>query len=105
MKKQDITYQDKFNELRLDMSHPNSKGQAFVLVEGDSDIRLFRKLFDTNHCKVERGARLGSARVADIGAFSCRRRRAPHVDRGASVLSGNLGGAPRETPCAAAPRG
>ena len=54
MKKQDITYQDKFNELRLDMSHPNSRGQAFVLVEGDSDIRLFRKLFDTNHCKVER---------------------------------------------------
>ena len=54
MKKQDITYQDKFNALRLDMSHPNSRGQAYVLVEGDSDIRLFRKLFDMNHCKVER---------------------------------------------------
>ena len=53
MTRQDITYPEKLNALRLDMSHPNSKGQAFVLVEGDSDIRLFRKLFDTNHCKVE----------------------------------------------------
>ena len=46
MKKQDITYQDKLNELRLDISHPHSKGQTFVLVEGESDIRLFRKFFN-----------------------------------------------------------
>jgi hypothetical protein len=53
MKKQDITYQDKLNELRLDISHPNNKGTTFVLVEGESDIRLFRKLFNLDHCKVE----------------------------------------------------
>lgn len=53
MKKQDITYQDKLNELRLDVSHPNSKGHAFVLVEGDTDIRLFRKFFNLENCKVE----------------------------------------------------
>ncbi len=53
MKKQDITYQEKLNELRLDISHPNSKGFVFVFLEGESDIRLFRKLFDLNNCKVE----------------------------------------------------
>lgn len=53
MKKQDITYQDKLNELRLDISHPNSEGIAFVLLEGESDIRLFRKLFNLDNCKVE----------------------------------------------------
>jgi len=42
MRKQDITFQDKLNELRLDIAHPNNKGIAFVLLEGDSDIRLFR---------------------------------------------------------------
>lgn len=51
--KQYITYQDKLNELRLDLSHPKNKNFSFVIVEGDSDIRLFRKLFNLNHCKVE----------------------------------------------------
>lgn len=53
MRKQDITYQDKINELRLDTSHPNSNGLTFILVEGDSDIRLFRKFFNLEYCKVE----------------------------------------------------
>lgn len=49
----DITYQDKLNELRLDISHPNSNRINFIFVEGDSDIKLFRKLFDLEKCKVE----------------------------------------------------
>jgi len=53
MRKQDITYQDKLNELKLDISHPNNSGIAFVLVEGESDIRLFRKFFNLDTCKVE----------------------------------------------------
>ena len=53
MTKQDVTYDYKINELRLDISHPNSAGIAFVLVEGDSDIRLFRKFFSSEKCKVE----------------------------------------------------
>jgi hypothetical protein len=53
MRKQDITYQQKLNELRLDIGHPNNKGLTFVLVEGESDIRLFRKLFNLDFCKVE----------------------------------------------------
>ncbi len=53
MKKQDISYQDKLNELRLDITHPNNKGISFVFLEGESDVRLFRKLFNLNKCKVE----------------------------------------------------
>lgn len=53
MRKQDITYQDKLNELKLDISHPNNNGITFVLVEGESDIRLFRKFFKLESCKVE----------------------------------------------------
>lgn len=53
MKRQDITYQDKLNELRLDILHPNSKGIVFILLEGESDIRFFRKLFNLSNCKVE----------------------------------------------------
>ncbi|WP_341900430.1 DUF4435 domain-containing protein [Fluviicola taffensis] len=53
MKKADISYQEKLNELRLDILHPNSRGINFVLLEGDTDIRLFRKFFDLEKCKVE----------------------------------------------------
>jgi hypothetical protein len=53
MNRQDVTYQDKLNELRLDILHPNSFGVNFILVEGDSDIKLFRKLFDIEKCKIE----------------------------------------------------
>jgi hypothetical protein len=53
MIKSDITYQDKLNELRLDISHPNSNGINFIFVEGETDIRLFRKFFNLEKCKVE----------------------------------------------------
>ncbi|NJD78626.1 MAG: DUF4435 domain-containing protein [Candidatus Methanoperedens sp.] len=53
MRKQDITYEYKLTELLLDISHPNNKGIVFVLLEGESDIRLFRKLFNLSKCKVE----------------------------------------------------
>ena len=53
MNKSDITYQDKLNELRLDISHPNSRGINFIFVEGETDIRLFRKFFNLEKCKVE----------------------------------------------------
>jgi hypothetical protein len=53
MRKQDITYEYKLTELLLDISHPNNKGIVFVLLEGESDVRLFRKLFNLSKCKVE----------------------------------------------------
>lgn len=53
MKKQDITYQEKLNELLLDILHPNNIGIVFVFLEGESDIKLFRKIFNLDKCKVE----------------------------------------------------
>lgn len=53
MKKVDVTYQDKLNELRLDLSHPNNTQTTFILLEGTSDVKLFRKLFNLEKCKVE----------------------------------------------------
>jgi hypothetical protein len=37
MQKSDISYQEKLNELRLDISHPNSSGISFILLEGETD--------------------------------------------------------------------
>lgn len=55
MTREDITFQDKFGELMLDIGHPNSQGITFILVEGndDSDVRLYRKLFNDKTCKIE----------------------------------------------------
>ncbi len=53
MKKGDVTISDKINELKLDISHPNSKGKVFILLEGDSDVRLFRKLYPNRQVKLE----------------------------------------------------
>jgi Protein of unknown function (DUF4435) len=53
MKKEDITPESKITELRLDISHPRSKGKVFVLLEGESDIKLYRKLFNNDTCKIE----------------------------------------------------
>jgi hypothetical protein len=54
MQKSDITFQDKLGELMQDITHPKSRNSCFVLLEGDSDVRLFRKFFDLSRCKVER---------------------------------------------------
>lgn len=48
-----VTYQYKFDELRLAVTHPNNKKITFILVEGITDERLYRKLFNLDHCKVE----------------------------------------------------
>ena len=53
MTRKDVTYQDKLNELKLDLRHPNSRGICFILLEGETDVRLFRKLFNLENCKVE----------------------------------------------------
>lgn len=53
MRKADITYTQKLTELKLDLTHPNNERTNYILVEGDSDIRLFRKFFNPDRCKVE----------------------------------------------------
>lgn len=53
MNQSTITYQDKLDELKFDIPHPKNNGMSFVCVEGQSDIKLFRKLLDGDKCKVE----------------------------------------------------
>lgn len=53
MRKEDITPESKITELRLDISNPNSRGKVFVLLEGESDVKLYRKLFNNDTCKIE----------------------------------------------------
>jgi len=53
MSPENITYQQKLNQLRLDISHPNNEGVNFVMVEGKNDVKFFRTLFDEEKCKVE----------------------------------------------------
>ena len=52
MKREDISADEKINELRLDASNPLSKGKIFVLLEGDDDCKIFKRLL-ASHCKVE----------------------------------------------------
>lgn len=53
MIKGNVSYQDKINELRLDFMHPNTKNKVFILFEGDSDVRLYRKLYPHTNLKIE----------------------------------------------------
>jgi len=50
--KEYITVDTVLNEIRLHSSHPQNSNSVFILVEGDSDIRLFRKFFNRDCCKV-----------------------------------------------------
>ncbi|MEY4904091.1 MAG: hypothetical protein RLZZ292_1906 [Bacteroidota bacterium] len=53
MQQSDYTYTNKMDELRLDISHPNNHGKVFILLEGDSDIRLYRKLCNEYTTRIE----------------------------------------------------
>lgn len=39
--------------IRLILNYPSNEEKAFVLLEGETDIRLFKKLFDLNKVEVE----------------------------------------------------
>jgi Protein of unknown function (DUF4435) len=52
MRAQDYTYENKIDELRLEIRHPNNRGKVFILVEGESDVKLYRKFYDVS--KIER---------------------------------------------------
>ncbi len=53
MKRSDISYQQKLDELIFETRHPKNRNRVFILLEGESDVRLFRKCFNMNVCKVE----------------------------------------------------
>lgn len=48
-----IDVNDKKNEIRLLFRHPLYRNKAIVIVEGKSDISLFRSLINTQHVKLE----------------------------------------------------
>lgn len=47
------TFEEKMGELMLDLPHPKNKNHVFIFVEGNTDIRLFRKLLNHKNCNVE----------------------------------------------------
>ena len=65
MKQQDITYQDYLNGLLFDIQNPKSKSLVFVLLEGESDIKLFRKFFNEDNCILSRVPPGGKLKVFD----------------------------------------
>ncbi|MCD9500481.1 DUF4435 domain-containing protein [Photobacterium carnosum] len=48
-----ITTDSKLNEIRMLMNRRGFKSKVFVLIEGKTDLKLFRKLFDTTHVQLE----------------------------------------------------
>lgn len=55
---------DKINSIKLELRHPNTKDRIWVLVEGESDRKLFIKLFDGPNVSVEQVNGLSKLREA-----------------------------------------
>lgn len=53
MQPTDYTYANKLTELRLDISHPKNQKKVFLLLEGPSDVKFYRKLCNADLVKVE----------------------------------------------------
>ena len=43
------TLNTKLSEIRLSIKHPKNKGKVFIILEGNTDIKLFRKLFSSEY--------------------------------------------------------
>lgn len=54
----------KLNELRQSIDHPNNEGKIFVLFEGETDIKLFRNIF--NRYYVDTTSLLGKEKVVYV---------------------------------------
>ncbi|RZP88574.1 DUF4435 domain-containing protein [Vibrio vulnificus] len=48
-----ITASSKYNEIKMLMNKKHYRNKVFVLLEGKTDIKLFRKLFDTKKVQLE----------------------------------------------------
>jgi len=51
MMKKHLDANDLFNEIK--MSYRQSKRKIFIIVEGDTDKKLFKKFFNTENCEIE----------------------------------------------------
>ena len=54
MEQNDFTFEDDLGWIIQTTGNHNYRKVVFVLVEGDTDIRLFRKFFNEDKCKVEK---------------------------------------------------
>lgn len=59
-----IDENDKINEIRLLLRHPSYKNKTIIIVEGETDIRLFRKIL--NHEKLEIESVDGKKRLIEV---------------------------------------
>lgn len=48
-----VDYIGKINEVRLLLNHPAYKNKLFVILEGETDIRLFRSLLKSEHISLD----------------------------------------------------
>ena len=62
--RQYLTTSSKKNEIRMLLKHPSYTGKAIVIVEGSSDIRLFRSLLNSDIFKIESAE--GKIELVDI---------------------------------------
>ncbi|MEL4474412.1 DUF4435 domain-containing protein [Shewanella algae] len=62
--RQYLTMSSKRNEIRMLLKHPSYTDKAIVIVEGGSDIRLFRSLLNSERFKIESAE--GKIELADI---------------------------------------
>jgi len=53
MKRDDITFDQKIGQLRMEFQSSKIKDKVFVFLEGETDVKLFRKLFNDNTCRIE----------------------------------------------------
>ncbi len=59
-----IDSNSKKNEIRMLLKHPSFKGKIVAVLEGDTDIRLFRSLMDESHIKIE--SAVGKSSLSEI---------------------------------------
>jgi len=51
--KDNLDKRDVVSSIRLQLKHPSTLNKVWVIVEGETDQKLFLKLFDPNHVKIE----------------------------------------------------
>lgn len=59
-----IDSDSKKNEIRMLLKHPSFKEKVIAVLEGNTDIRLFRSLMDENHVKLE--SAVGKSSLTEI---------------------------------------
>ena len=57
---------DTIGDIRLKRHHPMETDTVWVLLEGDSDVRLYRKLIDSHNVEVKQAYSSGGSGLASL---------------------------------------